>query len=150
MGRALLLGVGLSFLTMIISALAAAYTIRVTERWLAARSRAATPWDAIWLLEGVTVISLFWHFANIILWGVLFRLLDQFDDLGTAVYHSAVNYATLGYGDIVMAERWRILGPIEAINGGLMFGLNTALLFAVVSAVFRLLRAADDRSSRVL
>jgi hypothetical protein len=44
------------------------------------------------------------------------------------VYYSAVNFATLGYGDIVMSERYRFLGPLEVINGVLMIGVSTAAL----------------------
>ena len=45
---------------------------------------------------------------------------------------SPVNYTTLGYGDVVMSPAWRLLGPMEAADGMLMFGLSTALIFAVI------------------
>ncbi|VFS57901.1 Ion channel [Kluyvera cryocrescens] len=51
------------------------------------------------------------------LWGLLFLGLGEFDTLLEAVYHSGVNFATLGYGDIVMSPRWKLLGPLEAVNG---------------------------------
>jgi hypothetical protein len=50
-----------------------------------------------------------------------------------AFYCSAENYTALGYGDIVLSERWRLLGPLEAINGLLLFGLSSAVMFAVMS-----------------
>jgi hypothetical protein len=53
----------------------------------------------------------------------------------TAFYISAQNYTALGYGDIVPSERWRLLGPLEAINGLLLFGLSTALMFAVLNSL---------------
>jgi len=56
----------------------------------------------------------------------------EFSEFGTAYYHSAVNYTTLGYGDIVMSPAWRLLGPVEAANGMLMFGVSTAMIFAVI------------------
>jgi hypothetical protein len=43
-----------------------------------------------------------------------------------------VNYTSLGYGDIVMSASWKLLGPIEAANGLLMFGVSTAMIFAVI------------------
>jgi hypothetical protein len=43
-----------------------------------------------------------------------------------------VNFSTLGYGDIVMSVRWRLLGPLEAMNGIVMFSLSTALMFALM------------------
>jgi hypothetical protein len=53
------------------------------------------------------------------------------------VYHSAVNFATLGYGDIVMSEKHRILGPMESINGVLMIGVSTAALTAAFQDVIK-------------
>lgn len=55
-------------------------------------------------------------------------LLKRSDEFTTALYYSAVNFATLGYGDIVMSAQWRLLGPIEAANGVLMFGVSTAAM----------------------
>ena len=56
----------------------------------------------------------------------------EFPEFGTAYYHSAVNYTTLGYGDVIMTPSWRLLGPLEAANGALMFGVSTAIIFAVM------------------
>lgn len=53
-------------------------------------------------------------------------LCGEFRDFGSAYYHSAVNYTTLGYGDIVMSPRWRLLGPLEAANGMLLLGVTGA------------------------
>ena len=53
-------------------------------------------------------------------------------EFAVAFYQSAVNYTTLGYGDIVMSPRWRLLGPMEAANGTLAFGWSTAVIVTVV------------------
>jgi len=63
--------------------------------------------------------------------------LGEFETLKTAVYHSAVNFATLGYGDFIMSERYRLLGPLEAINGALMIGVSTAVLIASLQDALR-------------
>jgi hypothetical protein len=44
----------------------------------------------------------------------------------------AVNYTTLGYGDILLSPAWRLLGPLEATNGVLMFGVSAAVVFAAI------------------
>ncbi len=75
--------------------------------------------------------------AQIGAWASLFYGLGEFRDFPTAYYHSAVNFTTLGYGDIVMSPRWRLLGPLEAIAGMLMFGISTAGLFGVALALIR-------------
>jgi hypothetical protein len=55
----------------------------------------------------------------------------------TAIYHSGVNFAGLGYGDIVMSESRRMLGPLEAANGVLMFGVSTAVMTGAVIDILK-------------
>ena len=73
----------------------------------------------------------FWS-EEIALWAILFLLCGEFEDIGTAYYHSAVNFTTLGYGDVLLSPHWRMLGPLEAATGMLMFGVSTAMVFAVI------------------
>jgi hypothetical protein len=72
------------------------------------------------------------HLIEIALWAEVFVLCGEFPYFGTAYYHSAVNYTTLGYGDLVMTPHWRFLGPLEAANGMLLFGVSTAMVFALI------------------
>ena len=72
------------------------------------------------------------HLIEIALWAVLLVICGEFQDFGNAFYHSAVNYTTLGYGDLLLTPSWRLLGPLEAANGALMFGVSTAMVFAVI------------------
>jgi len=88
------------------------------------------------VISQVLLILFAGHLVQIAIWAELFMILDEFDDFLTAFYHSAVNFASLGYGDIVMGERWRLLGAIEASNGVLMFGLSAGTLLSVMSALF--------------
>jgi len=84
------------------------------------------------------------HLIEIALWAWLFTICGEFKEFGTAYYHSAVNYTTLGYGDLIMTPSWRLLGPIEAADGALMFGVSTAMIFAVTQRLI-LARFADLR-----
>jgi hypothetical protein len=72
------------------------------------------------------------HLIEIALWAVLLVICGEFQEFGNAYYHSAVNYTTLGYGDILLTPSWRMLGPLEATNGALMFGVSTAMVFSVI------------------
>ena len=83
-------------------------------------------------LFGIITIVLFGNLLQILLWGMLFLWLGEFNTLLDAVYHSGVNFATLGYGDIVMSPQWKLLGPLEAVNGALMIGLSGACMLAVL------------------
>ncbi len=89
------------------------------------------------ILMGVLLVLFVGHLVQIGVWAFLFIQLGQFEDLATAYYHSTVNFATLGYGDIVMTERWRLLGALQAASGVLMFGLSTSTLFAVMLQLFQ-------------
>ena len=75
----------------------------------------------------------------------MFQFLGEFETFAEAYYHSAVNFATLGYGDIVMTERHRLLGPLESVNGVLMIGVSTAaLMSAFQDAIKRTLGARQN------
>lgn len=91
----------------------------------------------ILLLGMVMLLMLLGHFAQMIIWALMFMLIGEFEVFASALYYSAVNFATLGYGDIVMTERWRLLGPLEAANGILMFGVSTAVMTAAVMDVIK-------------
>ena len=84
--------------------------------------------------------------VQIILWGGLFLWLGEFELAYDAIYHSAVNFTSLGYGDIVMRRERRLLGPLEAVNGVLMLGMSAAALMAILQHMITLLREArpDD------
>lgn len=77
------------------------------------------------------------HLIEIAWWAILFIFCGEFHEFGTAYYHSAVNYTTLGYGDLLMTPAWRLLGPLEAANGMLMFGVSTAMIFAVMQRLIQ-------------
>jgi hypothetical protein len=85
------------------------------------------------------------HLIEITLWAVLFVICGEFKDIAGAYYHSAVNYSTLGYGDVIMSPSWKLLGPLEAADGALMFGVSTAMIFAIIQRLI-LSRFADLRA----
>jgi len=99
-------------------------------------------WSGVLVVNGVMLILVLGNLGQLTLWALLFVLLGEFDGLSTAVYHSAVNFATLGYGDIVMSEERRLLGALEAVNGVLMFGLSTAALSWALQDALRRFREA--------
>lgn len=72
------------------------------------------------------------HLLEIALWAVLFMICGEFADFAGAYYHSAVNYTSLGYGDVIMSPSWKLLGPLETADGMLLFGVSTAMIFAII------------------
>ena len=83
--------------------------------------------------------------VQIMLWGGLFLWLGEFKEPYDAIYHSAVNFSSLGYGDIVMRRERRLLGPLEAVNGVLMLGMSAATLMAIVQHMITSLRDAQSK-----
>jgi len=97
----------------------------------------------------VLLITLAAILAQVAIWAVCLIACGEFVEFNTAFYHSAVNFSTLGYGDIVMSPTWRFLGPLEAINGILMCGITASSLFTVVDRLIRM-RLREDELSRGL
>jgi len=128
----LVVGVGVVICTIFVHALALVATVNLFrhERKLGRVGTGA--------LIDLTIVALVISFAfvahliEIALWAVLFVLCGEFQEFGTAYYFSAVNYTTLGYGDLLLTPSWRLLGPLEATNGALMFGVSAAMVFAVI------------------
>jgi len=89
-------------------------------------------WFDVAIVVRAIALALVAHLIEIAVWAVLFIICGEFADFGTAYYHSAVNYTTLGYGDVLMSASWRLLGPLEAANGMLLFGVTTAMVFAIM------------------
>ncbi len=94
-------------------------------------------YGAALILIAVMSIILAGNLVQISLWAGLFVWLGEWGDFSTAFYHSVVNFSTLGYGDLVMSSKRRLLGALEALNGVLMIGLSTSLLFAVLSKMMQ-------------
>ena len=90
----------------------------------------ASFWSSLVVIKGIMLLLVIGNLAQVAIWGLLFLLLGEFQQFDEAFYHSAVNFATLGYGDIVMSPERKLLGPLEAINGVVMIGVSTAALMA--------------------
>ena len=98
------------------------------------------------VIAGVMVLLVLGNLGQIAIWAGLFMHLDEFGHFADAFYHSAVNFATLGYGDVVMSPRHRLLGPLESVNGILMIGISTSAFTAALQRIMRNARLAQRKS----
>ena len=128
----LLVGAGATLGTICIHALAVNGTINFLRREEKSGRTGIGLGIDLRIVTLVITLALAAHLLEIALWAGLFMLCGEFQVFGVAYYHSAVNYTTLGYGDLIMTPAWRLLGPLEAADGSLMFGVSTAMTFAVV------------------
>jgi hypothetical protein len=114
-------------------ALATALIVHVAARLIRRGYTEPGLWKNVTVMMLLTLITAAAHLALIALWAVAFLMCGEVSTFEKAFYCSAQNYTALGYGDVALSERWRLLGPLEAINGLLVFGLSTSALFAVMS-----------------
>lgn len=135
-------------LTLLINMMIQVYAVVAILRYIMRRLNSETSEPTIgkdMRMMGMALMGLFLgHLLQFATWAMLFVYLGEFNDFQTAFYHSVVNFTSLGYGDIVMSERWRLLGGLEAANGILMFGLTTSTFVAVMSRLFSRHKAYAD------
>jgi hypothetical protein len=78
------------------------------------------------------------HILETIVWAGFYYVRALFSDFETSLYFSLTSFTTIGYGDVLLPRRWRLLGPIEGITGVLLCGISTAFFFAVITAMFQI------------
>lgn len=135
--RQLLVGAAVSACNIGIHALVMTAVVRVAYT---ARAK-ETPRQSLRLIVVmVATVSVLMaaHVLEVIVWALAYALTDAAPPGANLVYFAFVNYTTLGYGDVTPVERWRLLGPITAMNGVLLFGWSTAVIFEVLrrTAIF--------------
>ena len=72
------------------------------------------------------------HASEVAVWALAYAFVDAAPPGTNFLYFAFVNYTTLGYGDVVPVQEWQLLGPIAAMNGVLLFGWSTAVIFEVL------------------
>ena len=140
----LLIGSGIFTVTVVIQALAIMALLDFLRRRMRLNRFHENLLVATGALSGGMLIVFVGHLLQVGLWALLFVGLGEFESYASAFYHSMVNFTSLGYGDLVMSEDWRLLGAIEAAGGILMFGVSTGVGLAVVTALIQ--RRGDGTS----
>jgi hypothetical protein len=129
--RQFLVGVGVSVCNIMIHALVMAAVVRVARS--AGAKNTSRPWRRLIVVMIATVsILMVAHISEVIVWSLTYAIVDAVPAGADRVYFAFVNYTTLGYGDIVPVKHWQLLGPMTAMNGVLMFGWSTAVIFEVL------------------
>jgi len=89
-----------------------------------------------WLLTRIAAITVLAHLLEIAIWAGFYYWKEALPSLETSFYFSSVTYATIGYGDIVLPQPWRVLAAMEGLTGILMCGLSAAFFFAAVNRLY--------------
>ena len=89
----------------------------------------------IWTCVTVLLMAIV-SLVEVTVWASAYLALNAIDGFEQALYFSTVTFTSLGYGDVVIEENYRLLAAFEAINGVIMFGWTTAIVVAAVQHIF--------------
>jgi hypothetical protein len=84
------------------------------------------------IMIAVVIVLMSAHLVEVVVWSLAYGMVDAAPPGSDLLYFAFVNYTTLGYGDVVPVKEWQLLGPVTAMNGVLMFGWSTAVIFEVL------------------
>jgi Ion channel len=135
--RQLLVGGGVSLVNIAIHALVMPIVVRVAQ----ATSAKKVSRPSLFLIAVmIPIVSVFMitHTIEVFVWALAYWIVGAAPPGANLIYFAFVNFATLGYGDIVPVQRWLLLGPIAAMNGWLLFGWSTAVIFEVLQRALAL------------
>jgi hypothetical protein len=131
----LLISIGMILLTVGIHTVGAASWLSSLGKSIAKRHQMKQPTRLFRNILSTSCVLILLHILEAFLWALLFMVLPAqggLDSLHEALYFSMVTFTTLGYGDFTLNADWRLLAGVEGMVGIVVFGLTTALLFAVI------------------
>ena len=131
----IIIGCFLIVLTTIVHAAATNYVIHLVVTQTKAKLKQHKYLKMFW----ISVIVLLMFLASIIeavIWAISYLALDAIQTVEEALYFSIVTFTTLGFGDIILNESWRLLASLEAANGIIIFGWSTAIVMAAVQKLY--------------
>jgi hypothetical protein len=138
--RQFLVGGGVAVINIAIHAMMMSLVIGVAQAGATAKVSQPGLFLAAVMIPTVCVLMAT-HTLEVMVWALAYSIVEAAPQGTDLMYFAFVNYATLGYGDIVPVPQWRLLGPITSMNGALMFGWSTAVIFEVM-------RKAMERGTR--
>jgi hypothetical protein len=141
----LLVGSAVSTLNIVIHAAVTMIAMRIA-RAAALRSTSRPLFYLAGVMIATSLVLMAAHTLEVFVWSMAYAVVNAAPDDANLVYFAFVNYTTLGYGDVTPLAKWRLLGPMTAMNGVLMFGWSTALIFEVLIKAIGRFASAPGRS----
>ena len=140
--RQLLVGAAVSLGNIAIHALVMTAVVKVS---LAVSSRKPSGHSLALMSVMIATVSVLMaaHACEVAVWALAYRIFEVIPENVGFMYFAFVNYSTLGYGDITPVKDWQLLGPLTAMNGILLFGWSTAVMFEVLRRVMTRATASD-------
>jgi hypothetical protein len=125
----------ISFILVSLCVIAHASVITKSVRSIDRSNELADPrfWVPTWCLIRIAGLLILLHIFEMSLWAAFYLIGQAMPDAAAALYFSSVTYTTVGYGDLVLPQKWRLVGGVEALTGILMCGWSTGFFFTVVT-----------------
>jgi voltage-gated potassium channel len=145
-----IISLAIIFTTILIHGAGTIWMVKILFRKTLVKGQSIKMFEALYGLSMTAVFLMLLHFAEVILWAMAYLLLTELPQLSTfeeAIYFSLTTYTTLGYGDITLGDHWRIMSGFEAMNGIMLFGWSTAMLFSVVQKILELIQPSSGKSA---
>ena len=141
--RQLLVGTAVSVCNIAIHALVMAAIMRVAR--IAGEQATSRQYLRLIAVMIATVsVLMAAHLAEVLVWSIAYAIVSLAPPGTNLVYFAFVNYTTLGYGDVTPLQSWQLLGPMTAMNGVLLFGWSTAVIFEVLRRTMTVLRSEKN------
>jgi hypothetical protein len=142
--RQFLVGTAVSVCNIAIHAVVMVAVIRVARiASQSATSRRSLRLIAVMIATGSVLMAA--HLTEVLIWAFAYSVVRVAPPGTDLTYFAFVNYTTLGYGDVTPLERWHLLGPMTAMNGVLLFGWSTAVIFEVLRRTLTALRGEEGQ-----
>jgi hypothetical protein len=145
--RQYLVGAAASIGNIAIHAFVMASVIRIT-RIVDDLATAYRTFRLVAVMSATVTVLMAAHMAEVLVWSLIYVITSAAPEGADIIYFAFVNYTTLGYGDVTPVERWHLLGPMTAMNGVLLFGWSTAVIFEVLRMTLLANAAETDARGR--
>ena len=135
-GNQLIYGTGLIIVMVIFHVIILMWLAAILKRWEISYQIFDSTFGTMLAFGFSVFIIIGIHTAEAWFWAYIYVALGEFSGIQDALYFSVATSTTLGYGDVVLSEQWRLLGSFEAMGGLLLFGASTAFLVGLMRYVF--------------
>lgn|SRR5438874_11022283 len=129
--RQLLVSISVSICNIAIHAMVMSAVLWVA-RIASERAMSHRSFQLVAIMTATVSVLMVAHIAEVAVWSFAYAIAGVAPPGTDLIYFAFVNYTTLGYGDVTPLRRWQLLGPLTAMNGILLFGWSTAVIFAVL------------------
>jgi len=137
-----LLGCAVSAINIMVHALVTVAAVGVA-RSTGVRNTEWPRWHLMVVMVGTAATLMVAHMLEVFVWALAYAAVGAAPADSDLLYFAFVNYTTLGYGDITPVQAWRLIGPMTAMNGILLFGWSTAVLFEVLRKAVELRKSIN-------